>query len=288
MTASEPGVADLSRLVIQAARESAAPPLVGGADLLPQLSLSVSRYRNSERLVRGLAEPVAAPGASFSAYRQYTPVGFGPRRMESGETLLVEARLLMDPASSGGWSWTFSGLVPFLPDRLRSDCAPRASDERAAMYLASASSPFLGSGDPATLELKADDDGIIDLASLQLMAGLNAQIGFREDLVDSLVITSILLPSGGEVVTGGPKAGAPVLGAPGSAFAANGRPHRWAHLGVVDVSEEDVIRVSVQCRADFGGGAQHLVASVGARFYPAAGSRRRSSDRPRTAHGRMG
>lgn len=265
LTAAEPGVADLSRLVLQATRDKeAAGGLVGGADLLPTMTISVGRYRSTERLVRGLETTVGAPAGAFSAYRQYTPVPLGPKRMESGETLRIDGALV----DSAAGDWTFSALVPFLPDRLRRDSGAQIERSRLALYIGSTPAFLPQLDNTVTLSLRADDDGVIDLSSLQLLGGVSDASTYRENVVDALVITSIVLPSGEQLVTGGPK-GVP-LGAPGAAFASLGRANGWVHLGPVEVAEEDVIEVTIQSRGETPAPTPALVASVGARFYPTA------------------
>jgi len=186
--------------------------------------------------------------------------------MESGETLRIDADLF----NGASGDWTLSAMVPFLADRLRADAGRLVDTNQSSLYVGSALAAMPALGNSVTLRLVADDDGVIDLSSLQLNGGLDsAGSAYRENTVDSLVITSIVLPSGEELVTGGPKNAGLTFTAPGSGFSSVGRAHGWVHLGQAAVSEEDAILVTVQSRANPGGGV-NVVTSVGARFYPTA------------------
>jgi hypothetical protein len=219
ISVTEAGWADLSRLQLFACNPAASAGQESQIDLVPRLLLDDVTTVNLGHLIRGTGRGVSAPGGVFSPYRAFSPIQFGMQRLRSRETIQVTARI-----TDTGVTGEFAVAVPFLPDRLAGDPGFCCEPDGPHGYLASDPQTLAAAGATATLRLTADEAGILDLDSLQIVGGLAANLAnYAQDALPSVIVRSIRLPSGEQLLTGNPTGGATTVAAPAAMFAHFGR-----------------------------------------------------------------
>jgi hypothetical protein len=114
-----------------------------------------------------------------------------------------------------------------------------------------------------TLRLTADEAGVVDLDSLQIVAGLGTYTAnYPIDVSPAVVVRAITLPSGEQLVVGSPKESPPVVAAPVAMWAHTGRRSPWVHFGQIEIAEDESVEILVERLC---GNPVNVVA--GARFY---------------------
>ena len=275
LEASEPGWADLSRLQLLAVdrdREHSKP-----IDVLPWTTVEAIRVHNTRELIRGQGHTLGAPAGPFSPFRQHGPIQLGRWWLEGGN--LVTIRLCSQSLSYDDGcepNFAYSAAVPFLPDNPRQYEHPQDLDARDRGYVASSAyeAPWNAEGACATLEIQFDQDGIVDLETLQVQSRHSEPTGYATPLVATAIVESVELPTRQELIVGGSYGGAhdsgeSSLAAPGGIFASLGRRFHWVRFGMLEVSTRNTLRVRVrQLTTGTESPSSGFILSAGLQFYP--------------------
>ena len=274
---SEAGWADLSRLQLLAV-DRAEQTHSKEIDVLPLTLVEGIRIHNTQELIRGQGSRIGAPAGVFSPYRQYGPIQLGKWWLEGGNIVSIVLRTHLDKPDAAP-DLAYSAAFPFAPDNHREYQAPADLDDRSRAYVASAISPYPSEdASDDTLEIRFDQDGVVDLDSLQLLVEPHPEAD-REDLgVSTTAIESIELPTRQELILGGSATDSMPRAAPAAIFGSLGRRFNWVNFGYLDVSTNNTLRVRVRSLISESGDSGH--SSIGLQFYPAS--------RPGRRHGAQG
>lgn len=252
ITASEPGILDLDRLVLQVSIDEAE---IQGTDFADQGFCTGLLVQNSLQLIRGRNNP-EAPTQVWSGTRGISgAMPLGRVTLETGDT--IAAGYHVDGTDV---DYTATLGAPFLPRNSRGMSLPVPNWQ--PVYAASPATAIAAAGN-GTITITFDEDGIMDLTSLQ-MGGLNATAnignGTYKDATGLLQVTSLALPSSNEIIVG---QNTPV--APGTMWGAN-RSYTWAAFGSYAVSAGSTLVATVS-----NAGVDVVNASLGLRFFPQGG-----------------
>ncbi len=277
--AHEPGQADLGRLLIYVYGSTDGRSFAGILDEAARIT-SIELF-NSHQRVRGLGY-VEAPAGVFSTLRRHTAIDLGTVALAAGDTLAVTIRV-DDPA---GEASTVALAVPFQPESTRhlSRDAARAVEPHA--FVVSPPRRW-ASREPFTLTVTFEEDGVVDLGSLQIAGTLRGTPRQSpRDIVPSTLAESIRLPSGEDLIVGAgdcydESLPAP-LAVPATLFTHLERVGHWVHLGPLKVLRGQQISIRLR-RSDADGELAEATFSAGMRFYfrsetVFAGGRVRPSD----------
>ncbi len=256
---SESGWADLSRLQLLATRwaESDADRSV---NMLPYTIVESIRVHNTRELIRGQGDGIGAPAGVFSPFRQYGPIQLGKWWLEGGNTVSVRLRSdlsHLDPEESSRFA--YSVAFPFSPDNHRVYKIPQNLEERSCGYVASPAHCY--SKSLAHAEIRFDQDGIVDLDSLQVQTH-RGQPDEYHDNISNIVIESIELPTRQELILGGNSAEPLPRAVPAAIFASLGRRFEWVRFGFLEVSTNNTLTVRLKNHSHRGSVA------VGLQFFP--------------------
>lgn len=230
-------------------------------DLIDRLLLRRLRVRNTVFLVVETGDSYV-PGGAFAPRRVASPIALGPVRLGGNDVIEVSARLLESTDVDG---WILSAAAPFLPERART--GPERPPARPHVYLGSART-LLPYGEPASVRIVANEPGVLDLDSLQVVAGLDAYApNYAADVLSAVAVVHIELPSGEGLVVGAPRVTPRETRAPAAVFDHTRPGAPWARLGPVALSEGDYVDV-VLMRLTDETVTPDVYAVVGARFHP--------------------
>ncbi|ETW93079.1 MAG: hypothetical protein ETSY1_40800 [Candidatus Entotheonella factor] len=264
---SESGWLDMSRCVMLAASTSVLPDQTR-VDLLSVTRVDSMLVNNSEELIRGQGR-VGAPAGVFSPFRQYLPIRLGKWWLEGGNSINI--RLSVDVSVEGvTFQGAFGAACPFQPDNERLYEVPEAVREGTYTYLASPAVAIAGSSS-ADLIITCDQNGIVDLRSLQILASRDPVANYDQDIVSVAAIESILPPDGQQLILGGTDAARQQLrAAPAATFGHLGRRFNWLDFGCLTVATNNqiVVRVRNLTNITAPGTTSEGLYSVGVRFYP--------------------
>ena len=273
LEASEPGWADLSRLQLLAVDQD--PEDATPADVLPWTTVEAIRVHNTRELIRGQGYTLGAPAGPFSPFRQYGPIQLGRWWLEGGNLITIRLCTEMPPHDDDGdWkpALAYSAAVPFLPDNPRNYECPHDLSDRDRAYVASQAYEVSCHGEEAnatTLELKFDQDGIVDLDTLQVQVRHREPTDYGTPPVATAIVESIELPTRQELIVGGSYGGESNLAAPAGIFASLGRRFDWVRFGKLDVSTRNTLRVRVrQLTTGHESPPAESTLSAGVQFYP--------------------
>ncbi len=265
---SEAGWADLSRLQLLAVSRSAAT--AGGADILPLTLVEAIRVHNTRELIRGQGNTVGAPAGVFSPFRQYGAIQLGKWWLEGGN--LVSIRLRSDlphPPKGGSRNLVHSAAFPFQPDNQREYQVMADFEQQPRAYVASPVAKRAKHQSTCRLEVRFDQDGIVDLDSLQLFAGETPAAGDEERNIVATVVESIELSTRQELILGGTTAHPPPRAVPGAVFASLGRRFNWVLFGDLQVSTNNTLVVRLKpLTKPSAKKAEMPRFSMGLQFYP--------------------
>lgn len=259
ITASEPGIFDMDRMCVGVFIDDAE---IQGADLTNQAMVTSLLIQNSIELIRGRNTP-AAPTSVFTGTRGIaSAIPLGKFALQTGDT--IAATISTGGTAGIDWSATFG--APFLPRNSRGASTPLPSWQ--PVYAASPLTNIATAGAPGTptagqLTITFDEDGVMDLTSLQL-GGINEVgnigAGTYKDGLGGCTVASITLPSSNEVVVGQNTPEVPAT------MWAPGRSYTWNNFGAYAVSAGSTLTVTVN---------NYLVddvdVSAGLRFFPKGG-----------------
>lgn len=232
ITASEPGVLHVGRLLFFAASEL---DLVGYSnhDLSMGIQISSLQYNGAEQLIRGRSTP-APPASVFSPYRLGRVVDLGDYSFATGDTLAATVQ-----TQATNMTGKFAMSAPFSPRNQRSGYIGPVPKGRVS-YAGSPKSE-VAAGASTDLSLTADADGILDLSSMAIRCELDqAATGeYGPATLATTVITQITLPSGDSLILGQSQGGVA-----GSIFRAD-RAGNWVNFGKEWVAAGSVVKVSI-------------------------------------------
>lgn len=275
---SEAGWADLSRLQLLAV-DRAARPDRKHIDVLAFSTLESVRVHNTRELIRGQGHRVAAPAGVFSPLRQYGPIQFGKWWLEGGNIMSVRFRTeTIYETEDRPYDLAYSVAFPFDPDNKREYKMPEDLSKRPRAYVASPiAEAYEDRPGSFVLEVRFDQDGIVDLDSLQLLAGSLPSEDDDKSLIATTVIESIELPTRQDLVLGGTSSDPSPRAVPGAIFASLERRFNWVSFGYLEVSTNNTLTVRVNnlrhpAEDD---GAIPETYSMGLMFYPSKDERGR-------------
>lgn len=231
-TASEPGIADLSRAVAGMSFDGTEAAHAGrliDASYFTALAAKSGKVQLADGTGTG-----QMPLTLFDPLRnQEAPIGWGFHKLSAGEWI----QLVMAPlpvAGNGGWA------VPFIPAQGRGRVLRPSGPSSAAKFVPSGTIDKDATN--GTLTFTATEAGVLDLSSLALGSAATiagAQKDFASGL-SSLFINSWTLPSGDDLVIGSGTAPS----CPAEAFAA-GRRVDFFDLGCIPVGSGSSVTVTL-------------------------------------------
>lgn len=231
-TASEPGIADLGRLVAQLTNDAAEGAYSGrliNSGLFTNIKVKSGKVTLTDGSGTG-----EMPLPIFDALRgQEIPIGLGFHKLSAGEWVEM-AIAAYGVACNGGYA------VPFTPSSGRARVQRPQGPSNAAQFVPSGTVDK--DATTGTLTFTATEEGILDLGSLALGAAPNVaadNLDFGSGL-DQVFVTSYALPSGDDLVIGSGTA----PGCPATAFA-GGRQFDWFRLGCIPVGSGASVTVTI-------------------------------------------
>ena len=234
LTASEPGVIDLDRLVMYAGINAAAPYPTLDLVLYSEVN-SVLLYGSVEK-VKGRNTP-SVPMSQWSALRSGgSKTKLGKYRLASGDTIAITGET---QGTAGSITGDFAFAAPFTPDNIRGNALPQSNiiHGQSADVLGAPINSDIAAGGAIALTVTADQDGWIYLSDLVLRsqsdAAAESEVGTWIDVLPSTTISGITLPTRDRMILG---QNTPVL--PGQAFCAT-RTYNWFDLGWLRVNAGD-------------------------------------------------
>ena len=232
ITASEPGVLHVGRLLFFAGQEA---DVAGYSDLDISMGLQISslQYNGSEQLIRG-RNTAAPPASVFSPYRLGRVVDLGDYAFSTGDTLSMTVQ-----AQGSGLVGQFAACAPFSPRNKRPGYVGALPSGR--MSWAGSPTSQVAATASTDLSLTADADGILDLSNLVIRCQLDAagNGAFGPNTLATTVVTQITLPSGDSLIVGQSQGGVA-----GSIFRGN-RASNWVQFGYEAVSAGSVVKIGV-------------------------------------------
>ena len=282
--ANEAGVADLSRLIISFAIDDVSNPEqdLRSPDVVNRATVESIELFNSRRLVVGLHHP-RVPAGVFSSQRRQLGIELGQVDLASNDSIRVVLTLPKHRTTKPTDPPQISMAVPFRPKAgrvgMQADLPPNSLQCTAAateVVIVEKFGPEMVFVDRATssdgeelmvpqlapegwttrpfhLRFVFEEDGVIDLDSLQLNGSLWGGQGLQPwDLLPRLLVEEILLPDGRNLVVGNERQGA-IYWSPSiasSIFSAQGRFRDWFHFGQLEVRRGQQITVKFRPARD--------------------------------------
>ena len=269
--ASEPGTVDLGRLLISVTAFGTAEE--ARTEILDEHARVTSiLVFNGYQKVRGLGY-LEAPAGVFSPRRRQSSIDLGTLRLESGDNLAVTV------AVGEAWSKTLSlllaGAVAFRPDAQRREAGAVSQPAEPHVFLVSPSRR-IAPGSYGQLTLDFEEDGLVDLATLQLIGLPQVAPCYPQDVLSRTLVESIRLPSGQDVVLGNQNTedesadgSAPFpVAAPASMLSHLETSGPWAQTGRVWVRRGQQITLRLR-HVGANSTGPYATFSTGLRFYPA-------------------